>query len=42
MSKWKYRNCDTKHMKRALYAFGNGDVAVNAAARTYRKNWATV
>jgi hypothetical protein len=35
MSEQKYGNWDTQHMERAVYAFRNGDMGLNAAARTY-------
>jgi hypothetical protein len=35
MSERKYGNWHTQHMERSLYAFRNGDVGLNAAARTY-------
>jgi hypothetical protein len=34
MSERKHGNWDTEHMERALYAFRNGDMGLNAAART--------
>jgi hypothetical protein len=35
MSVRKYGNWDTDHMERALCAFRNGGMGLNAAARTY-------